>query len=35
MRTKKTMGMRLEMSIRKDELRNTECKMEKIPGQQN
>ena len=30
MRTKKTMGMRLEMSIRKDELRNTECKMEKF-----
>ena len=30
MRTKKTMGMRLEMSIQKDELRNTECKMEKF-----
>ena len=31
MRTKKMIGMRLEMSIRNDELRNTECKMEKTP----
>lgn len=30
MRTKKMIGMRLEMSIRKDELRNTECKMGKL-----
>ena len=29
MRTKKMIGMRLEMSIRNDELRNTECKIEK------
>lgn len=30
MRTKKMIGMRLEMNIRKDELRNTECKMGKL-----
>ena len=30
MRNKKTMGIRLEMSIREDELRNTECKMGKF-----
>ena len=32
MRTKKTMGIRSEMSIREDELRNTECKMGKFQG---
>ena len=35
MRTKKMIGMRLEMSIRNDELRNTECKMEKTPRPHN
>ena len=35
MRTKKMIGMRLEMSIRKDELRNTECKMKKTPRPHN
>ena len=30
MRTKKTMGIRLEMSIREDELRNMECKTGKF-----
>ena len=35
MRTKNMIGMRLEMSIRNDKLRNTECKMEKTPRPHN